>query len=73
MIINTGAILPREWNMKTTYPVQDIGPTFKGHALEHSQHWKSKVVKVSNSEIRTFPIFPAVKPSFSVTLKIAAT
>lgn len=39
----------------TTYPVQNISPTFHGNALEDSKHGKKEVVKIGDSTIGSIP------------------
>lgn len=45
--------------MSRTYVVEDVRPSLHGDALEDGEHREQDVVKVGNSKIGAFPVFPA--------------
>lgn len=47
-------------NRIITYIIHNISPALKRDALEHSEHWQAKVVKVGDAKVRTYPSFPAL-------------
>ncbi len=57
---------------KSAYPIEYVSPTLKGDTLEDCEHGKSKVVKVGDAEVWTFPKLPTDLTSLLVALVVAS-
>lgn len=62
----------RYCGLKITHPVKYVSPSLKGDTLEDREHGKTKVVKVGDAKVGTFPKLSADMSSLCVTLVVAS-